>query len=61
MIVVGGVAVLAARHMAAERRGATALDGRHHIQLVEAEVVRHWQTATRGLYENPAEGGQGGA
>ena len=31
-------AVLAARHMAAERRGATALDGRHHLQLVEAEV-----------------------
>ena len=31
-------AVLAARHMAAERRGATALDGRHHLQLVEAKV-----------------------
>ena len=31
-------AVLAARDMAAERRGAAALDGRHHLQLVEADV-----------------------
>jgi hypothetical protein len=32
-------AVLAARDMAAERRRAAALDGRHHLQLVEADVA----------------------
>src|ERR1700730_9791192 len=31
-------AALAARHMAAERRRAAALDGRHHLHLVEADV-----------------------
>src|SRR5260370_1183400 len=31
-------ALLAARDMAAERRGAAALDRRHHLQLVEADV-----------------------
>src|SRR6266516_1865821 len=31
-------AVLAARDMAAERHCAAALDGRHHLQLVEADV-----------------------
>src|SRR6202795_5416138 len=31
-------AVLAARHMAAERRRAAALDGTHHLHLVEADV-----------------------
>ena len=31
-------AVLAARDMAAERHRAAALDGRHHLQLVEADV-----------------------
>src|SRR5882724_10097794 len=31
-------AVFAARHMAAERRRAAALDGRHHLHLVEADV-----------------------
>ena len=31
--------VLAARDMAAERRRAAALDGRHHLQLVEADVA----------------------
>ena len=31
-------AVLAARDMAAERRGAAALDGAHHLHLVEADV-----------------------
>ena len=31
--------VLAARHMAAKRRRAAALDGRHHLQLVEADVA----------------------
>jgi hypothetical protein len=32
-------AVLATRHMAAERHRAAALDGRHHLQLVEADVA----------------------
>ena len=39
--VVGDVlmrAVLATRHMAAERRGAATLDGTHHLQLREADV-----------------------
>ena len=31
-------AVLTARDMAAERHRAAALDGRHHLQLVEADV-----------------------
>src|ERR1700730_4132902 len=31
-------AALAARHMAAERRRAAALDGAHHLHLVEADV-----------------------
>jgi hypothetical protein len=31
-------AILAARHMAAERRGAAALDRAHHLHLVEADV-----------------------
>src|ERR1700692_967712 len=31
-------AVLAARHMAAERRRAAALDGTHHLHLFEADV-----------------------
>ena len=31
--------VLAARHMPAERRGAAALDGRHHLQLREADMA----------------------
>ena len=31
-------AVLAARDMAAERHRAAALDGRHYLQLVEADV-----------------------
>ena len=31
--------VLAARNMAAERRGAAALDGRHHFQLAKAHVA----------------------
>ena len=31
-------AVLAARDMTAERHGAAALDGRHHLHLVEADV-----------------------
>jgi hypothetical protein len=31
--------VLAARDMAAERRRAAALDGAHHLQLVEADVT----------------------
>jgi hypothetical protein len=30
--------VLAARDLAAERRGAAALDGTHHLQLVEAHM-----------------------
>ena len=50
-------AVLAARDMAAERRRAAALDGRHHLQLVEADVARHWPYATpprgRGRYPRP--------
>ena len=50
-------AVLAARDMAAERRRAAALDGRHHLQLVEADVARHWRAATpprgRGRYPRP--------
>jgi hypothetical protein len=32
-------AVLTARDMAAERRGAAALDCRHHLQLLEAEMA----------------------
>src|SRR5712671_2992358 len=32
-------AVFAARHMAIERRRAAALDGRHHLHLVEADVT----------------------
>jgi hypothetical protein len=32
-------AVLAARDMAAERRGAAALDRRHDLELVEADVA----------------------
>jgi len=31
--------VLAARNMTSERRRAAALDGRHHLQLVEANVA----------------------
>ena len=31
--------VLAARNMASERRRAAALDGAHHLQLVEADVA----------------------
>jgi hypothetical protein len=31
-------AALATRHMPAERGGAAALDGRHHLHLVEADV-----------------------
>ena len=32
-------AAFAARDMAAERRGAAALDGRHHLQLAEADMA----------------------
>src|SRR6202050_2375019 len=32
-------AALAARHMTAERRCAAALDGRHHLHLVEADAT----------------------
>ena len=31
--------VLAGRDVAAERRGAATLDGRHHLELAEAEVA----------------------
>ena len=31
--------ILAARNMAAERRGAAALDGTHHLQLIKAYVA----------------------
>jgi hypothetical protein len=31
--------ILAARNMAAERRSAAALDGRHHFQLPKADVA----------------------
>ena len=33
------IAVLAARHMATERRGAAALDGIHHLELAEADMT----------------------
>ena len=33
------IAVLAARHMATERRGAAALDGPHHLELAEADMA----------------------
>ena len=42
-------AVLAARHMAAERRRATALDGRHHLHLVEADVTDIGTTPRRSV------------
>jgi hypothetical protein len=33
------VAVLTSRDMAAERRGAAALDGAHHLELAEAQMT----------------------
>ena len=36
---VSALLVIAARHMAAERRRAAALDGAHHLHLVEADVT----------------------
>ena len=33
------IAVLAARHMATERRGAAALDGTHHLELAETDMA----------------------
>jgi len=32
-------AVLASCHVAAQRRGAAALDGRHHLELAEAQMT----------------------
>src|SRR6202162_1153656 len=46
----GGVAaglVLATRHVPAESRGAAALDGAHHLQLVEADVTAIGVTPSR--------------
>jgi len=43
----GMCAVLAARDMAAQRRGAAALDCRHHLQLVEADVAGVGVTSRR--------------
>jgi hypothetical protein len=42
-------AVFAARHMAAERRRAAALDGRHHLHLVEADVTDIGTTPRRSV------------
>src|ERR1700739_3341566 len=39
--------VLAARHIAAERRRATALDRTHHLQLVEADMPAVGLTPSR--------------
>jgi hypothetical protein len=36
---VGAALVLAARNMAAERRRATALDGAHNLQLLQADMT----------------------
>src|SRR6267142_29664 len=44
-----GRAVFAARHMAAERRRAAALDGRHHLHLVEADVTDIGTTPRRSV------------
>ena len=62
--------VLAARHMAAKRRRAAALDGRHHLQLVEADVAgigtsprRPWSrkiSATSSAGRDMAAGGYAG-
>src|ERR1700704_3270067 len=46
----GGVAaglVLATRDMPAESRGAAALDGAHHLELVEADVAAVGPTPSR--------------
>ena len=42
-------AIFAASHMAAERRRATALDGRHHLHLVEADVTDIGTTPRRSV------------
>src|SRR5450432_2080993 len=42
-------AALAARHMTAERRGAAALDGTHHLHLVEADVTDVGTTPRRSV------------
>ena len=42
-------AIFAARHMAAERRRAAALNGRHHLHLVEADVTDIGTTPRRSV------------
>jgi hypothetical protein len=42
-------AVFATRYMTAERRGAAALDGRHHLHLVEADVTDIGTTPCRSV------------
>src|ERR1700681_1941614 len=43
----GAALVLATRDMPAESRGAAALDGAHHLQLVEADVTAVGRTPSR--------------
>jgi hypothetical protein len=42
-------AAFASRDMAAERRGAATLDGRHHLHLVEADVTGVGATPSRSV------------
>src|SRR5262249_52006087 len=44
---VAAVAVLAARNVPAERRGAAALDRRHYLHLLETDVPRVGKTPSR--------------